>query len=168
MANNHQTLFSLADGESTSNAFPLFILNTVTIGELNLIKMEMAPHTDDIAADELTLWCISIPGNDDNHLLILLDSVPEKKRLKVTPSSPKSLILSCWRTLFTFLCSDPLQVMQHALLSLMHCFDCPLCCTNQVYSFNCTNIVHSLSLPVFPLLSLLTFRSIPSWQAAIW
>jgi hypothetical protein len=39
---------------------------------------------DDIAAKNLTLFRVTIPDDDDNDLPILLDSVPEKKKLKAT------------------------------------------------------------------------------------
>jgi hypothetical protein len=50
----------LVDGESTS--FPVKIESNETIGELKkAIKTEKAPRFDDVAADELTLWRVSIP-----------------------------------------------------------------------------------------------------------
>ncbi|KAG0298008.1 hypothetical protein BGZ97_004183 [Linnemannia gamsii] len=50
----------LVDGESTS--FPVKIESNETIGELKkAIKTEKAPRFDDVAADELTLWHVSIP-----------------------------------------------------------------------------------------------------------
>lgn len=55
------------------------------------IKHQKAPGFDDIAADELTLWRVSIPVADDNDevddnndLPILLNNIPknDKKKLK--------------------------------------------------------------------------------------
>ncbi|KAH7055029.1 hypothetical protein BKA57DRAFT_452799, partial [Linnemannia elongata] len=85
MTENRISLFCLVDGEATSNAFPAEIESTKTIGDLKkLIKTEKAPRFDDVAADELTLWRVSISDDDDNDLPVLLDSVPEKKKLKAT------------------------------------------------------------------------------------
>ncbi|KAK5796917.1 hypothetical protein F5H01DRAFT_418729 [Linnemannia elongata] len=85
MNDNHLTLFCLVDGEATSNAFPVEIESTKTIGHLKkLIKAEKAPRFDDVAADELTLWRVSIHDDDDNDLPVLLDSVPVKKKLRAT------------------------------------------------------------------------------------
>ncbi|KAF9119198.1 hypothetical protein BGX30_004017 [Mortierella sp. GBA39] len=51
----------------------------------NLIKTKKAPRFDDVAADELTLWRVSIPDDDDDDQLVLLDKkVSEKKQLKAT------------------------------------------------------------------------------------
>ena len=62
MADNFLNLFCLVDGEGTSNAFIVRIESTKIIGDLKeLIKTEKAPRFDDVAADELTLWRISMP-----------------------------------------------------------------------------------------------------------
>ena len=54
-------LLCLVDGESTSRAFPVSVPSTETIGSLKkLIKTEKSPRFDDIAANELTLWRVSI------------------------------------------------------------------------------------------------------------
>ncbi|KAF9314535.1 hypothetical protein BG003_004083 [Podila horticola] len=59
------------------------------------IKHQKAPGFDDIAADELTLWRVSIPVADDNDevddnndLPILLNNIPknDKKKLKAAIS----------------------------------------------------------------------------------
>ncbi|KAF9306730.1 hypothetical protein BG003_000948, partial [Podila horticola] len=85
------TLFCLVDGETTSKAFPVDISSTSTIGHLKkLIKAEKAPRFDDVAADELTLWQVSIPTSDyddDEEVLVALDKLNEKKKL-----SPATLI----------------------------------------------------------------------------
>ncbi|KAK5796968.1 hypothetical protein F5H01DRAFT_418781 [Linnemannia elongata] len=84
MNDNHLTLFCLVDGEATSNAFPVEIESTKTIGDLKkLIKAEKAPRFDDVAADELTLARLH-HDDDDNDLPVLLDSVPVKKKLRAT------------------------------------------------------------------------------------
>ncbi|KAF9946559.1 hypothetical protein BGZ72_000228 [Mortierella alpina] len=77
-------LFCLVDGESTFNAFPVEIGPDQTIGDLkNLIKTKRTPRFDDVAADELTLWRVSIsfPDDNDDEAHILLDSLDEKKKL---------------------------------------------------------------------------------------
>lgn len=86
MTDNDLTLLCLVDGEATS--FPVDIKPTKTVEHLKgAIKAKKAPRFDDIAVDELTLWNVSIPDNDDDdEHPILLDVVPEneKKKLKAT------------------------------------------------------------------------------------
>ncbi|KAF9306578.1 hypothetical protein BG003_000990, partial [Podila horticola] len=95
MADNHLTLFCLVDGEAASNAFPVDILPSKTIGDLkDVIKTKKTPRFDKVAADELTLWRVSIPDDDDEdedededkNLSILLDNISrkDKKKLKAT------------------------------------------------------------------------------------
>ncbi|KAF9346033.1 hypothetical protein BGX26_002495 [Mortierella sp. AD094] len=68
------------------------IESTETIGDLkDLIKTKKASRFDDVAADELTLWRVSIPDDDDDDHPISLDSVLEKKRLKATTKLSKVL-----------------------------------------------------------------------------
>ncbi|KAF8924384.1 hypothetical protein BGZ58_001838, partial [Dissophora ornata] len=76
-------LFCLVDGESTSRAFPATIQSVEIIGSLKkLIKAEKTPRFDDIAADELTLWRVSIPiTDDDEEVPIMLETLDEKKKL---------------------------------------------------------------------------------------
>ncbi|KAF8914706.1 hypothetical protein BGZ58_005668, partial [Dissophora ornata] len=93
MTDNHLTLFCLVDGEATFNAFSVEIKSSKTVDGLKkLIKTEQAPRFHDVAADELALWCVSIPddddGNDDEQL-ILLNKVSEKKKLKSTTKLSK-------------------------------------------------------------------------------
>ncbi|KAG0195067.1 hypothetical protein BGX28_002366, partial [Mortierella sp. GBA30] len=60
MTDNLVTLFCLVDGESTP--FPVEIESTKTIGQLkDAIKAKKAPRFDDVAADELTLWRVTLP-----------------------------------------------------------------------------------------------------------
>ncbi|KAG0333304.1 hypothetical protein BG000_009272 [Podila horticola] len=57
-----------------------------SIGDLkNLLKTEKAPEFDDIAADKLTLWRVSIPITDGDELPILLDNVADKDKKKLRP-----------------------------------------------------------------------------------
>ncbi|KAG0196176.1 hypothetical protein BGX33_001959, partial [Mortierella sp. NVP41] len=91
LTDNHLSLFCLVDGEATTNAFPVEIESTKTIGDLkDLIKAKQSPDFDDIVANSLTLWRVSIPDDDDNdEHPILLDKVSEKKKLKATTKLSK-------------------------------------------------------------------------------
>jgi len=86
MTNNHLTLFCLIDGETTSNAFPVEIESSKTIGDLKkLIKTEQAPAFDDITANNLTLWKVSLSISDDEEeTFITLDAFSDKKKLQPT------------------------------------------------------------------------------------
>ncbi|KAG0197645.1 hypothetical protein BGX28_008853 [Mortierella sp. GBA30] len=58
----------MVDGESTS--FPVDASATDTVGDLkDRIKAKKAPRFDDVAADELTLWKVSIPSNKAKEVL---------------------------------------------------------------------------------------------------
>ncbi|KAF9555551.1 hypothetical protein EC968_008844 [Mortierella alpina] len=94
MTNNLLTLFCLVDGEAASNAFPVEIELTKTIGELKkLIKVEQSPDFDDIVANNLTLWRVLIPINEDNdELPLLLNNVPQKERKKLGPATRLSKV----------------------------------------------------------------------------
>ncbi|KAF9089137.1 hypothetical protein BGX23_006905 [Mortierella sp. AD031] len=83
MTDNHLTLFCLVDGEATANAFSIKIPLNDTVDDLkNFIKAKKTPEFDDIAADKLTLWCVSVAiTDDDEELPISLDSLNEKKKL---------------------------------------------------------------------------------------
>jgi hypothetical protein len=60
MTDNPLTLFCLVDGETTS--FPVEIESTKTVGDLKkLIKTEKAKAFEDVDADQLTLWHVSLP-----------------------------------------------------------------------------------------------------------
>ncbi|KAF9972814.1 hypothetical protein BGZ73_003998 [Actinomortierella ambigua] len=82
--NTTLSLFCLVDGERT--AFPLDIETTKTIGDLKkLIKAEKSPRVDDVAADELTFWKVSIPVVPKKERKeILLDDVVSKEELDET------------------------------------------------------------------------------------
>ncbi|KAK5801644.1 hypothetical protein F5H01DRAFT_384180 [Linnemannia elongata] len=88
MTNNLLTLFCLVDGEAPTNAFPVEIESAKTIGDLKkLIRTEKSPELDDIAADKLIIWRVSIPDkDDDDETPIKIDNVPEseKKKLRAT------------------------------------------------------------------------------------
>ncbi|KAF9310445.1 hypothetical protein BG003_008544 [Podila horticola] len=80
------TLFCLQNGESASSVFPVNLSPDDSIGNLKkLIKTEKAPEFDDIAADKLTLWRVSIPITDGDELPILLDNVADKDKKKLRP-----------------------------------------------------------------------------------
>ncbi|KAG0048432.1 hypothetical protein BGZ89_004598 [Linnemannia elongata] len=81
MTENPLTLFCLVDGESTSNAFPVGIESTKTIGDLkDLIKAKKTIDFSDVDANKLTLWRIFIP--DDNlHSAITVDALDDKTEL---------------------------------------------------------------------------------------
>ncbi|KAF9359030.1 hypothetical protein BGX34_008572 [Mortierella sp. NVP85] len=87
------TLFCLLEG--TDSFFPVDIERTKTVGHLkDAIKDKKSPSPPkfkDIAADELTLWRVSIPVVNLPALLAplsdkkkLLDSLPDKTKLEAT------------------------------------------------------------------------------------
>jgi hypothetical protein len=89
MADSRLTLFCLVDGEATSNAFSIKIPSNDTVDDLkDLIKTKKTPEFDDIAADKLALWRVSIPDaddvDDDLPVLLLNISDNDKKKLKAT------------------------------------------------------------------------------------
>src|SRR6202012_5301589 len=62
MTDIRMSLFCLVDEEATSNAFSVKISSDNTVDDLkNLIKAKKTPRFDDVAADELTLWRVSVP-----------------------------------------------------------------------------------------------------------
>jgi Crinkler effector protein N-terminal domain len=88
------TLFCLLDGEATSQAFSVDIEQTKTVDQLKkVIKTEKAPRFDDVAADELTLWRVSIPiVEEGDELPILLDNVDDKVNKKLGPATRLSKV----------------------------------------------------------------------------
>ncbi|KAF9079916.1 hypothetical protein BGX23_002984, partial [Mortierella sp. AD031] len=96
MTENRLNLFCLVDGEPQSKAFPVSTSTTATVGELkDLIKIKQSPDFDDIVANNLTLWRVSI--SDDNlSSAITADSLDDKTELnnprtrlsKLFPESP--------------------------------------------------------------------------------
>ncbi|KAG0249979.1 hypothetical protein DFQ27_009685, partial [Actinomortierella ambigua] len=81
------TLFCLVDGASTSRAFPVNISPDDSMDDLKkLIKAKKAPRFDDVAADKLTLWRVSIPASeDDDETSILIDNVTSDHKRKLSP-----------------------------------------------------------------------------------
>ncbi|KAF9321929.1 hypothetical protein BG006_002504, partial [Podila minutissima] len=89
MTDNHITLFCLVNGEATP--FSVEVDPSKTVDHLKkAIKAEKTNVLGDFDADELTLWHVSIPDDDD--IPIPLDSVPEKKKLKATTKLSKVFI----------------------------------------------------------------------------
>jgi hypothetical protein len=80
------TLFCIADGEATSNAFPVDIEPSKTVTYLKeLIKAKKAPRFDDIAADELSLWGVKHPVIAANkHIPVLLRAIDAPTELDPT------------------------------------------------------------------------------------
>ncbi|KAF9082880.1 hypothetical protein BGX29_003528, partial [Mortierella sp. GBA35] len=78
MADNHLNLNFLVEGLPMSRAFSIKIPLADTVGNLKkLIKVEQTPTFDDITVDQLTLWSVSIPDDDnDDEVPILLDNLP--------------------------------------------------------------------------------------------
>jgi hypothetical protein len=74
MAKNHLSLFCIVEGEPQSKKFSVKPTQADTIDDLkDLIKTKKPPRFDDIAADELTLWRVSIPivpANKDNTIVL--------------------------------------------------------------------------------------------------
>ncbi|KAF8980452.1 hypothetical protein BGZ52_003918, partial [Haplosporangium bisporale] len=85
-------LYCLDDGESPSHAFFVKIPSTDEVDDLRkLIMAEKSPEFDDIAADKLTLWSVSIANDDDyDEIPILLDNLTDQdKKLKPTTKLSK-------------------------------------------------------------------------------
>jgi hypothetical protein len=93
------TLYCLVDGESTMNAFPVPISSAETVGELkDKIKTKKAPRFDDVAADELSLWRVSIPDDDDDdddEIPIVLGHVNNRTRRN------SERRVACWKSFQT-------------------------------------------------------------------
>ncbi|KAG0019239.1 hypothetical protein BGZ82_000211 [Podila clonocystis] len=96
MADNPLTLFCLVDGQTPSNAFPVEIESTKTVGHLkDLIKAKKANNFQDVDADVLTIWHVSIPA-DNQASAITIDALDDKTELnnprtrlsKLFPESP--------------------------------------------------------------------------------
>ncbi|CAG8674417.1 1747_t:CDS:2, partial [Paraglomus brasilianum] len=63
------TLVCLVKGNLPANAFPVDINGNKLIGHLKgVIKAKKAPCFDDIPADELKLWKVEIPDDQDSEL----------------------------------------------------------------------------------------------------
>ncbi|KAG0074343.1 hypothetical protein BGZ92_003433, partial [Podila epicladia] len=93
MTNNLITLFCLIEGESVSNAFEVEVPSTKTVSTLKkLVKSEKTPRFDDVAADELTLWRVSILDGSATTIAALVDKTelnkPRAQLSKLFPESP--------------------------------------------------------------------------------
>jgi hypothetical protein len=88
------TLFCLAKGNTSENAFSVKISRDEPISELKkVIKAEKQNDFAGIDADRLKLWKVTIPGDQDDQLrnLILQDSdelLAIRKISKYFPDSP--------------------------------------------------------------------------------
>ncbi|KAG0012691.1 hypothetical protein BGZ82_002455, partial [Podila clonocystis] len=89
-------VFCLVDGEATSNAFSIKIPSNDTVDDLkDLIKAKQSPDFDDIVANKLTLWRVSI-SDDKQGSAITIDALDDKTELnnprtrlsKLFPESP--------------------------------------------------------------------------------
>ncbi|KAK3823809.1 MAG: hypothetical protein J3R72DRAFT_528890 [Linnemannia gamsii] len=86
MADSLVNLFCLVDGETLSNAFPVEIESSKTIGTLkDLIKAKNPDTFNGVDAKDLTLWRVSIPVSDEdnNDLPILLNNVANKDKTEL-------------------------------------------------------------------------------------
>ncbi|KAG0279026.1 H(+)-transporting V1 sector ATPase subunit A [Linnemannia gamsii] len=92
MDNNLLTLFCLVDGEGTSNAFSVKIASTDTVDDLKEhIKTKKSPEFDDIAADKLTLWSVSILiTRDYSEIPILFNNIAKEEKEKLHPADDLS------------------------------------------------------------------------------
>ncbi|KAI1296061.1 hypothetical protein EDD11_007609 [Mortierella claussenii] len=84
MAVNALTLVCLVSGEALSNTFSVKISPSESISVLkDLIKSEKTPEYDDIAADRLTLWRVTIPSDENagDESIITLDDQDAKTKL---------------------------------------------------------------------------------------
>ncbi|KAG0195610.1 hypothetical protein BGX28_001002 [Mortierella sp. GBA30] len=83
----------LADGEKTT--FPVEIESTKTIGQLKKkIKEEKTPEFDDIAADRLTLWRVSIPIINGDKSSILLRNIVVDDKEELGPATRLSKVFT--------------------------------------------------------------------------
>ncbi|KAG0375054.1 hypothetical protein BGX24_009603 [Mortierella sp. AD032] len=81
MASSILNIYCLIDGEGTSNAFPVEIESTKTIGDLKkLIKAEQSPDFDNIVANNFILWRASIP-DDNQSSAITIEALDDKTEL---------------------------------------------------------------------------------------
>jgi len=89
-------LFCVVDGESASSAFPVKLSTDDSIGALkDLIKTKKTPRFDDVAADELTLWRVSIPiADDDDEVSIQFNNVATEDKKKLGPATRLSKVFS--------------------------------------------------------------------------
>ncbi|KAF9536712.1 hypothetical protein EC957_009923 [Mortierella hygrophila] len=81
MSNSLLALFCLVDGEATTNAFPVEIESTKTIGDLKEVIMGKTTNRfRNVDPDQLTLWKVTIPITKENEdTPMLLEDVPSDK-----------------------------------------------------------------------------------------
>ncbi|KAI1311546.1 hypothetical protein EDD11_003462, partial [Mortierella claussenii] len=86
MAANTLTLFCVISGGLASNAFPVQISSDETVGVLkNAIKANQTPAFDNIDANDLVVWCVTIPVDEDaDDEIITAAKVNAKRLLKGT------------------------------------------------------------------------------------
>ncbi|KAI1292365.1 hypothetical protein EDD11_008792 [Mortierella claussenii] len=94
--NKRLNLYCVVEGETGSRAFSVKIPSSNTVDDLkDLIKIKKAPEFDDIAANKLTLWRVSIL-NDNLDSVISFNALGDKFQLndprtclsKLFPESP--------------------------------------------------------------------------------
>ncbi|KAF9321817.1 hypothetical protein BG003_010841 [Podila horticola] len=90
MTDNSLNLICLVDGEATSNAFSVKIPSNDSVDDLKkLIKTEKSVAFDDIPANKLTLWRVSIPVVLANkHNPIVLNEIDSPTELDPTELDP--------------------------------------------------------------------------------
>ncbi|KAG0003197.1 hypothetical protein BGZ79_001419 [Entomortierella chlamydospora] len=78
--------FCLVDGESISNAFSVKVSAADSVDDLKkLIKLDQTPAFDDITANKLTPWSVSIPVVEaKKHDPVILKSIESKDELLST------------------------------------------------------------------------------------
>lgn len=120
MTNNQLALFCLVDGEATSYLFSIKIYSSDTVEDLKtLIK---AKNTNDFRCRcaQLTLWRVSIPvTDDDDEVPILLDNLPEKKKLEATAKLSSVFDTDLPEGTINILVLRPLQSMHLFLLEAL-------------------------------------------------
>ncbi|KAF9327744.1 hypothetical protein BG006_009002 [Podila minutissima] len=86
VTDNCMSLFCLIDGESASSIFSVKLSPDDSIGDLkDLIKIEKSPRFDDVAANKLTLWRVSVPVVAANkHKPIILTEIDSAMELDPT------------------------------------------------------------------------------------
>ena len=107
------TLLCLVKGNTLANAFPVDINKDQLVGHLKkAIKAEKHKTFHGVEADELKLWKVSIPGDQDDQLrnLILQDSdellairkiskyfpdLPPEEHIHVIVKSPRKCLIQC-------------------------------------------------------------------------
>ncbi|ORZ18247.1 hypothetical protein BCR41DRAFT_395488 [Lobosporangium transversale] len=87
------TLYCVKEGESLYDAFPIELSSNLKVDALrDELKKKKAPEFDNVAANTLALWQVSIPiFQDADDTPIVLDNVPSKKRLLPTSTLSEAL-----------------------------------------------------------------------------